>query len=338
MAAMPALALAGAGAGVAAGPSAAAGGASSGSWLQGSLSKAVLAPITVDRMPLGQWRPSKPSPLDDAEDSKPYALAHPEREKRGRVRAQDNIVARVWRRQLGRVQKLFRKINQSAYLVSIPFLMILLLGAAVGNRPMALFGATFVVLLNIGRLVAGVANLAVIPFRDGINLHKMKKPLWRIIEPAVTIGLVVVAFTFIPWLSGGQSANASYAERIRSGAQALTKDIKGQVDQVVDVDKLGAQAQAKLTELGDKAKDFDIQKLGAQAQDKLKELGDKAKDLDVNKLGAQAQDLLKGTKSPSSDGPARKRTGGRIRSGVEAPEKRTQDEGAKAPNPSQKQP
>ena len=101
----------------------------------------------------------------------------------------------------------------------------------------------------------------------------MKKPLRRVVEPAVTIGLVVLAFTFIPWLSSGQSAKGSIADRIRSGAEDLKKDMKGEVDQVVDVDKLGAQAQEKLKELGDKAKDFDVEKLGAQAQEKLKELG-----------------------------------------------------------------
>ena len=41
---------------------------------------------------------------------------------------------------------------------------------------MALLGATAVVLLNIGRLVAGAANLAVVPLRDGVNAKKMKKP------------------------------------------------------------------------------------------------------------------------------------------------------------------
>ena len=64
--------------------------------------------------------------------------------------------------------------------------------------------------------------------------------------------------------------------------------MKGQVDQVVDVDKLGA-GQGKLKELGDKAKDLDIEKLVVQAQQKLKELGDKAKDLDVKQLGAQGK-------------------------------------------------
>ena len=180
---------------------------------------------------------------DDLADSKPYVLAKPERRRSGAGGSGPaGVVARAWRGQLGGVQKLFRKLNQAAYLVSIPFLMILVLGTVVGNRPMALFGATVVVLLNIGRLVAGTANLAVIPLRDGIDLKKMKKPLGRVIEPAVTIGLVVLAFTFIPWLSSAQAAKGSIADRIRSGAKALKQDMKGQVDQVVDVDKFGAGA------------------------------------------------------------------------------------------------
>ncbi len=173
MVAMPVLAAAAVGAGVPSATSPGDGGASIGSWLKAGISKVGLAPLTVDRMPL---RPSKPSPLDDAEDSKPYVLAKPLVETRARVRVQDNIVLRLWRRELGGIQKLFRRINEAAYLLSVPFLMILLLGAAVRNRPMALFGATVVVLLNVGRLIAGVANLSVVPFRDGINLSKMKKP------------------------------------------------------------------------------------------------------------------------------------------------------------------
>ena len=269
MAAIPALGSAGA--------AAIAGPAPMANWLARMTSQVGLAPITVDRMPAGHKKASMFA-ADDLADSKPYVLAKPERRRSGaRGSGPANVVARIWRGQLGGVQKLFRKLNQAAYLISIPFLLILVLGTVLGNRPMALFGATVVVLLNIGRIVAGTANLAVIPLRDGIDMSKMKKPLRRVIEPAVTIGLVLAAFTFIPWLSTGQAAKGSIADRIRSGAQALTADMKGQVGQVVDVDKLGAQAQTKLKELGDKAKDFDIQKLGAQAQEKLKELGDKAK-------------------------------------------------------------
>lgn len=316
MAAMPALALAGVGAGIAAGgvggPAGADGGASIGAWLKAGISQAVLAPITLDRMPVGYRRPTKPSPLDDAEDSKPYVLAQPELAARGRAVRQDNAVLNLWRRQLGGLQKVFRKIHQAAYLISVPFVMLLVLGVVLGSRQMALIGATVVVLLNIGRLVAGVANLSVVPFRDGINLGKLKKPAWRVAEPALTIGLVVLAFTFIPWLSRGQSARGSIVDRIRSGARELKKDMKGEVDRAVDVDRLGARAQ-----------------------ETLKELGDKAKGLDIDRLGAQVQEKLGGTGAPPASPPPadespRPKVFGRVRSGLDALEKRTQEELDKA--------
>ncbi len=287
-------------------------------WLAQMSSKVGLAPLTIDRMRVGPKKPAKPAMFaeDDLADSKPYALAHPVRETGVRGKVQDHVVVRVWRQQLGKIQKLFRKINQAAYLISVPFLIILLLGIAVRNRPMALFGATAVVLLNIGRLVAGGANLAIIPFRDGIDLTKMKKPIQRVIEPAVTIGLVVIAFTFIPWLSGGQSSKGSVADRLRAGATALGKEMEGEVDKAVD-----------------KAKAVDVQKLGAQAQDKLKEFGVSAKDIDLSKVGAQAQEKLKGLGLQSDGSPAtpsKPGVVGRIRDGMQSLEKRTQDEVDKA--------
>ena len=41
--------------------------------------------------------------------------------------------------------------------------------------PMALLGAAVVVLLNIGRLVAGGAGLFVVPLSDGLQWKKLKK-------------------------------------------------------------------------------------------------------------------------------------------------------------------
>src|SRR5262245_18688302 len=84
MTAMPALAMAGAGVAADGGPAGAAVGRSFASLLRAGISSAALAPITLDRMPIGYKRPTKPSPLDDAEDSKPYVLAQPVREARGR--------------------------------------------------------------------------------------------------------------------------------------------------------------------------------------------------------------------------------------------------------------
>jgi hypothetical protein len=259
MTAMPALAATAAGAGIR-GVQAAAplhddeGPPSLGAWLKAGMSQVGLAPLSGVHRPV---RPVLPSALDDGEDSKPYNLAKPIVDNRGPVRIQDNVLVRLWRRVLGDVQKVFRWLNESAYFVSIPFLMVMLVGTAVKSRPLALLGATFVVLLNLGRLAAGAVALALVPLRDGLNARKLKKPVRRVAEPILTIGLIVLGFTFIPWLAAGRSEGGNLAQRLRAGAKSLESDIEGEVDLVVekakkiDVDKLGAQAQQKLKGLSE---------------------------------------------------------------------------------------
>src|SRR5262249_40964226 len=76
MSAMPALAPAAVAVGRAAPAPAADGTAASiGAWLREGISQIGLAPLTSER--LKPARPTRPSALDDAEDSKPYALARP---------------------------------------------------------------------------------------------------------------------------------------------------------------------------------------------------------------------------------------------------------------------
>jgi hypothetical protein len=227
MAAIPALAAASAGAGAAPSRASAAEAQSIASAFKGGMSKIVLAPISVDQMRIG---PKKPSPLDDAQDSKPYALAQPLREHRGRARTHDNLALRIWRGQVGHLQKLFRKLNETAYLVSIPFIMLLLLGTVVRNRPMAMLGAATVVLLNVGRLVAGGINLALVPLRDGLDWSRLKKPLRRVIEPVLTICVVGLAFLFVPWLSTGESGGGGIGSRIRAVTDSLEKRTTEELD------------------------------------------------------------------------------------------------------------
>jgi hypothetical protein len=194
-------------------------------------------------MPIGQrrerYRP--PSPLDDAEDSKPYVLAQPIDEGRGPVRSQDNVVLRVWRGQIGRVQKILRWIDGTAYLISVPFIMLILLGWMARNRPMALLGAVVVILLNIGRLVTAGASLAVVPLRDGINWKKLKKPLRRLAEPVITIGLVVLAFLFIPFLATGKPSTKGIAGAINAGQEAMKKSALGELYKAKEIEEAQKQ-------------------------------------------------------------------------------------------------
>jgi hypothetical protein len=205
--------------------------------LQSGISKVGLAPITLDRMPLGQRRPTKPSPLDDAEDSKPYVLAQPIPEGRGAVRSHDNVVLRVWRGQLGGIQRILRWINETTYLISVPFIMMIMFGTMARNRPVALLGAAVVILLNIGRLVTAGAGLAVVPLRDGLKWKKLKKPLRRLAEPALTIGLVVLAFFFIPFLSTGKPATKGIAGAINRGQEAMQKRALGELYTAKEIDE-----------------------------------------------------------------------------------------------------
>jgi DNA-directed RNA polymerase subunit RPC12/RpoP len=201
------------------------------SWIgEVDVGKVALAPLTIDRMPALK----KPSmfPEDELADSAPYVLAQPERRSGGgRVVSQVSGVKFLWQRQLGKIEKVFRWINQTAYLVSVPFIMVLLLGIMIRSHTTANIGAVVVVALNIARLVSGAFNLAVIPFRDGINWKRLKKPLRRVIEPAATIGLVALAFTFFPWLSYKKEGHIVAALRKFEGSlddvQAKAKALAG---------------------------------------------------------------------------------------------------------------
>ena len=208
------------------------GGATGPGWVARIGSQVGLVPLTIERMPALRRPAPKPSPLDDLGDSKPYAVVSswkiPALE-RARGDGPAGEVRIVWRRGLGSVQRFFRRLNELAYLISVPFIMVLLIGATARNRSLALVGAEAVVLLNIGRVVTGLANILAVPFRDGPatgllflfppytikysidHWNKLRAPARRVVGPILTITLVVLAFTLIPSLSGRSAAKAADA-------------------------------------------------------------------------------------------------------------------------------
>ena len=163
----------------------------------------------------------------------------------------------------------------------------------------------------------------------------MKKPLGRVIEPAVTIVLVVLAFTFIPWLSSAQAAKGSIADRIRSGAQALKQDMKGEVDQVVDVEKLGRRPRRRSRNSATRPRTSTSRSSMRRRRRSSRNSATRPR-ISTSRSSAQAQEKLKELGSSSSGGPAKPGSTGRSRAAVEALEKRTQEEldKAKAPDES----
>jgi hypothetical protein len=240
-----------------------------GSWIASVNSSVGLAPLTVDRLPFGPKKPARPKIDDDLGDSKPYKLDEPIQRTRGVVSRPVSDLKMLWRKELGFVQKLFRWLNETAYLVSVPFLMLIVLGTVVRSRPLALLGATVVILLNVGRIVAGMANILVIPFRDGISQgvlflippitfiymanhwNKLKKPTMRVVWPAFTILLVILAFTFLPGLNKSGRTSGDLKGQLVEGVKSLGEDMRSEVEKakVIDLQKLETQAEGKLHQL-----------------------------------------------------------------------------------------
>jgi len=218
-------------------------------WLEAVNSQVALAPISMDNL---RGLGNRPSSMDEPSIPGPYKLATapslPALEAIGGKPA--GAVTRGYRHGMGKVQKLFRWLNESAYLVSVPFLMYLLLGLAVGNHSLMVLGATAVVVLNIGRIVAGVANLVVIPFREspiqGVlflippltfiymaqHWHKTERPVKRILGPILTIGMVAMAFMVEPWLKGEGKSKGSIQDQGKAGVRSLEKGIAKQIGEV----------------------------------------------------------------------------------------------------------
>jgi hypothetical protein len=233
-------------------------------WLEAVNSQVALAPITGEGMPALRRRAS---PLEEPSIPGPYKMATAPslpalRAAKGRPAGK---LTRGYRQGMGKFQKLFRWLNESAYLVSVPFFMLVLLGLVIGSRSLLVLGATVVVLLNIGRLVAGIMNLIVIPFREsplqGIfflippltfiylaqNWQKVHRPVKRIIGPIVTILMVGMAFVVWPWLQGEERPKGTLRDQVKSGFREAAKEIQAEAGKVPSLDldevnKLKAQA------------------------------------------------------------------------------------------------
>jgi hypothetical protein len=237
-------------------------------WLDAVTSQVGLAPISMDNMKVVR---SKWAALDEPSVAGPYKMATAPslpalKAAKGKAAGP---LTRAYRQAVGWIQKTFRWLNESAYFVSVPFLMCLILGLAVGNHSLMVLGATAVVLLNLGRIVAGIANLAVIPFREspmqGVlflippitffylaqHWNKVRKPVKRIVGPILTIGLVALAFVAEPWLKGEGKSKGSIQDQAKAGVQSLKKEVRGQLGNIPDlnVDTLEQKAAEALKSL-----------------------------------------------------------------------------------------
>jgi hypothetical protein len=151
-----------------------------------------------------------------------------------------------WRKLVTLVLNLLRWVDAWAYLISIPFLLLMPLGLALpeGGRGLVHFGAVVVVLANYGRFWADLLAFFVRPFKDS-PIHglaflfppytlyyvasrwkSMKPILRRMVTSCIPIGLVVLAYAFLPSVNPALKDVRGVVPKLKAGTQELVKEIE----------------------------------------------------------------------------------------------------------------
>ena len=208
-----------------------------------------LVPISEDNLkPVARG----PTPRWDDDDSIEYEMEKPAATPAGKRPSQLPPSRRqlVWGRG-GIAEALLialRKISDFAYLISMPFLLLILLAIVLKQRELAVIAAVCVIVLNVVRLGLDGFVLFTLAFKKG-PLHGVlffippftfyylntrgkviQEALRRFLGPALPIAGVVLLFIFVPWLRGGmENQNASLGDRLRKDLDALEQKIQTDV-------------------------------------------------------------------------------------------------------------
>jgi hypothetical protein len=149
-----------------------------------------------------------------------------------------------WRAGVGRVLKVLRWIDDWAYLISVPFVVLMIFGIVVEHRGFVHAGAVVVVLANYGRFWTDLLALFVRPFKDGplqgiaflfppytlyylaSHWHKMKPILRRIATSCIPIVLVVLAYGFLPSVNPAAKDVEGFVPKLKAGAAEVETEIR----------------------------------------------------------------------------------------------------------------
>ncbi len=126
-------------------------------------------------------------------------------------------------------------------------------------------GVSGIVILNSVRLAAGLANLIAIAFRkspmNGVmflvppftflylsqNWKTVRKPVGRIIEPAITLAIVVAIYAFVPNLSKVHRGSGDLGSQISGAVKSLEGDVgQGVKDARKDINAIQKTIPSKI--------------------------------------------------------------------------------------------
>ena len=187
-------------------------------------------------------------------DQRPYALADTPGSRsffgwRGESGPAGWLYAK-WRAGVSSILRLLRWVDDWAYLISVPFIVLMIFAVAIASRGLVHLGAVVVVLANYGRFWADVLAVFVRPFKEG-PLHglaflfppygvyylvtrwdKFQPTFRRILTSCIPIVLVVLAYAFLPGANPAVKDVHGVRARLRSGVEELREEIRDDVREI----------------------------------------------------------------------------------------------------------
>jgi hypothetical protein len=149
-----------------------------------------------------------------------------------------------WRKAVGLILRGLRFITDWAYLISVPFLILMVFGIAIGHRGLVHTAAVIVVLVNIGRFWTDILSLFVRPFKDG-PIHgllfllppygiyyvasrwdEFQPTFRRLLTSCIPIALVLLAYMFIPAVDQDVQSARTISEKARRAEQDFVEDAR----------------------------------------------------------------------------------------------------------------
>jgi len=155
-----------------------------------------------------------------------------------------------WRGLVNQILKVLRFINDWAYLIAVPFFILMLFALAIGNANLVHLGAITVLLLNLGRFWADLLAFFVRPFKESLiqgvaflfppytlyycyaHWDRMRPIVRRIGTSCIPILLVVVLYAFLPSVNPDVAGRKDLKSRLDSAHAELVKEEKHFVEDV----------------------------------------------------------------------------------------------------------
>jgi hypothetical protein len=155
-----------------------------------------------------------------------------------------------WRQGVGLILKMLRWIDDWAYLISVPFIILVIFAIAVQNPRWVHLGAVVVVLANYGRFWTDLLAIFVRPFKEGpihglaflfppygiyylwTRRDKFKPTLRRLVTSCIPIVLVVLAYAYLPFVNPAARDAKGLPEKILSGERELIHEIRDDLKEV----------------------------------------------------------------------------------------------------------